>query len=122
MQLLEIFFINCLILSYGEKKFLDHVFIGNTELRKKIEEHLANKHFVDWIFDNLIFGIQDKGQIPNYEKKRSDNLNILQEAGKDYLDHYEFLNAYKHGYRVQVGAASQLSVYCTHYVGHGSLN
>lgn len=110
LQILEIFFINVLILSYGEGRFLDHIFIGNKKLREKISTHLSDQRFIDWIFDNLIFGIKEKDQIPNYEKKRKDSLNILLEAGKDYLDHYEFLNAYKHGYRVQVGAASRLSI------------
>ncbi len=110
LQLLEIFFTNSFILSYGEDRFFDFLFVGNIELRNMVEAHVSDRRYLDWILDNLIFGIEAKNQINDYERKRADHLNILKEAGKDYLDHYEFLNAFKHGYRVHSGPGARLSV------------
>jgi len=110
LQLLEIFFINVLILSSREKGFLSILFINNTKLRKLIKEQFGNLKYQRWLMDKLVFGIKEKRSIKDYSKKREEHLQVLKEGTKDYLKDYEFLNAYKHGYRIQVQFGPVISI------------
>jgi hypothetical protein len=102
LQLLEIFFTNTLILSAKEDGFLSILFTGNNKLREIIKRQFTDPSFINWLMDNLVFGFKDKTQINNYEKKQNEHQNILKESVEDYLQDFEFLNSYKHGYRVQI--------------------
>ena len=102
LQLLEIFFINTLILSAKEDGFLSILFTGNNNLREMMKKQFTDPKFINWLMDNLVFGFKDKTKINNYEKKRGEHKQVLKESVEDYLKDFEFLNSYKHGYRVQV--------------------
>jgi len=110
LQLLEIFFVNTLILSAGEGGFLSILFTGNFELREIIKKQFSDSQFIKWFMDNFVFGFKDKTKINNYEKKRQNHEQILKEATEDYLKDFEFLNSYKHGFRVQISFDSVLSI------------
>lgn len=110
LQLLEIFFVNILILSAGENGFLSILFIGNFELREMIKKQFSDPQFIKWFMDNFVFGFKDKSKINNYDKKRNDHEQILKEAVEDYLKDFEFLNSYKHGFRVQAHSGGTLSI------------
>lgn len=102
LQLLEIFFVNTLILSTKEDGFLPILFANNNELREMVKRQFTNPKFINWFMDNLVFGFKDKTKINNYEKKRTEHQQILKESVEDYLKDFDFLNSYKHGYRVQI--------------------
>lgn len=102
LQLLEIFFVNTLILSVKEDGFLSILFADNHKLREMVGQQFTNPQFVNWFMDNLVFGFKDKTKINNYEKKRREHQQILKESAEDYLRDFEFLNSYKHGFRVQI--------------------
>ena len=102
LQLLEIFFVNTLILSAREDGFLPILFTSNSNLREMIKQQFTNPQFINWFMDNLVFGFKDKTKINNYEKKRKEHQQILKESVEDYLKDFEFLNSYKHGFRVQI--------------------
>jgi hypothetical protein len=101
LQLLEIFFINILSLSAKEKTFFHFLFIGNKELRIYVETYFLDKEFQKWLMENYVFGLKDKSRIKNYEKRYAEHINIIKECVKDYLEDYDFLNAYKHGFRAK---------------------
>lgn len=101
LQLLEIFFINILALSVKEKTFFHFLFIGNSELRKYVKDNFLNSDFQKWLMENYVFGFRDKSTIKEYEKRYNEHVNIIKECAKDYLEDYDFLNAYKHGFRAK---------------------
>lgn len=101
LQLLEIFFINILSLSVKEKSFFHFLFIGNRELRKCIKSNFLNPEFQKWFMDSYVFGFKDKSKINKYEKRYTEHISIIKECAKDYLEDYDFLNAYKHGFRAK---------------------
>ncbi len=101
LQLLEIFFINILALSVKGKTFFHFLFIGNQELRKYVKANFLNKEFQKWLMENYVFGFKDKSIIREYEKHCADNISVVKECAKDYLEDYDFLNAYKHGFRAK---------------------
>jgi hypothetical protein len=101
LQLLEIFFINILALSVKEKTFFHFLFINNSELRKYIKANFLNKEFQKWLMENYVFGFKDKSKISEYEKHCADNISVIKECVRDYLEDYDFLNAYKHGFRAK---------------------
>lgn len=102
LQLLEIFFVNTLILCAKEDGFLPILFTNNSNLREMIKQQFTDPKFINWFMDNLVFGFKDKTKINNYEKKRKEHQQILKESVEDYLKDFEFLNSYKHGFRVQI--------------------
>ena len=102
LQLLEIFFVNTLILSVKEDGFLSILFTSNNNLRETIKQQFTDPKFINWFMDNLVFGFKDKTKINNYEKKCNEHQQILKESVEDYLKDFEFLNSYKHGFRVQI--------------------
>ena len=102
LQLLEIFFVNTLILSAKEEGFLPILFTSSGNLRRLIKKHFTDPKFINWFMDSLVFGYKDKKRIRDYEKKHREHLQILKESVEDYLKDFEFLNSYKHGFRVQI--------------------
>ncbi len=101
LQLLEIFFINILSLSVKEKTFFHFLFVGNSELRKYINDNFLNPEFQKWLMENYVFAFKDKSIIREYEKRYTEHISIIKECAKDYLADYDFLNAYKHGFRAK---------------------
>ncbi|NBV83674.1 hypothetical protein EBR57_06090, partial [bacterium] len=96
-QILENYFINLLLLS---GKNVDPLFISSAELRKQIEAVLKNPQFIRNLITELIFGVQEKDKISNYECRLSEYTRKYEKFCTDYLADYEFLNAMKHGYRI----------------------
>jgi len=108
LQLLEIFFINAMAMSFGEKLFFNSLFVDNFNLRKRIDEQFSTDKFLNWYLDNLVFGIKEKSNIEDLVSKKRQYINIIKECKHDYLGDYDFLNSYKHGYRVQSSGGASL--------------
>ncbi len=116
LQLIEIFCINIWTISEGE--LYKNLFIGNKDLRKKIEDTLLNKKtrnaqgmdFLTYFLESWVFGIKEKDAINNLDQKRQIYSVILREALDDYLKDYDLLNAYKHGFRTKSKGASNITM------------
>jgi hypothetical protein len=99
LQLLEVLFINSFAISRQLDGFPDAIFIESGDIKRFIGDNfLKQTKYSKWFFDNYIFLIQkdvedSKDRRPSYE-------NMLMECAKDYLNSYQLLNSYKHGYRV----------------------
>jgi hypothetical protein len=110
VQLLEILFINTLILSGQEQTFINYLFMDNQKLRVSIKDNFNREEFLNWYLDNYVFGLTNKQSINNYEEKRKQYLAMLKEFYKDYMADYDFLNSFKHGYRVQASHKASVSI------------
>jgi len=108
LQLLEIFCVNLLILSSRERGFLNFLF--SRETNSHIRKYFNKPEYLDWILENLIFGVVDKQQISNYEAKHSNYKEILTEVVGDYLEDINLLNSYKHGFRVHTKELKSISI------------
>lgn len=108
LQLIEIFYLN--VFAITESRHLANLFLGNKELRSLIELAKGDPIFLDYFFEKWVFGIQEKDSIPNYQKKLLKYVAILKNATEDYLKDFDFLNAYKHGFRTHSSGAMTLSV------------
>lgn len=100
IQITEIAHITMMILTQRHKKVIANMFVGNAELRKFIKTDCSERNFYDWFLRNYGLnssGLRDK---PDYEQMIKQNIDFLSEAANDYLDSYNYLNAFKHGFRV----------------------
>lgn len=101
VQLLEIFFINILIISAREKYFFGIIFRGTgAKFRRDIKLQFLDEKFQTWFMENLVFGLKEKNEIRDYDGKRQIYISMLIESVNDYLENYNFLNAFKHGFRI----------------------
>lgn len=116
LQLIEIFCINIFVLI--ENDLTKNLFIGNKELRLKIEEIFKSKRetkngpetFMSYLLNNWVFGIKEQEKINNIEEKKIMYTNMLEGALKDYKNDYELLNAYKHGFRTKSLGKNNISI------------
>lgn len=99
LQLLEVLFINAHALSVDINRFPSALFIKSEDLRSFIEDNFKDTtKFSAWFLTNYVFAIQKDDK--DYEQRYKEYANIIKECAKDYLDNYQLLNAYKHGYRI----------------------
>lgn len=107
LQFIEVFFLNVFAITEND---LTNLFIGNAELRKKIESQAKMEEYKEFFFERWVFGVQEKHLINNYEKKRSFYSRLFDECIKDYLSDYDLLNAYKHGFRTHSSGPVSISL------------
>jgi hypothetical protein len=115
LQLIEIFMLNTLALLKNDWTI---IFIGNSELRSLISEtfysDFAKKRFnneiVSDLITNLVLGQEGTVEMKNREEKLTTYSKFLQEIITDYLNDYDLLNAFKHGYRVQGSGGNSISI------------
>lgn len=99
LQILEILFTNAHAVSVELIKFPSTLFIEPDQLKGFINDNfLKPTKFSTWFLTNYIFAIQKDSK--DYQERYTDYEMILQECAKNYLDDYQLLNAYKHGFRV----------------------
>lgn len=106
MQLLEILLTNIRIAT-NKSEALETLFIKNSELRKFFTHAQNDPSFFRWFLTNIDFAIKEKDEINRYKEKFEEHEEILREVIKDYLADYEFLNAYKHGFRVKASIGAK---------------
>jgi len=100
LQVIEILFINAHALSVSVDSFPSALFINSMNLRKFIDDNFKKTtKFSNWFFINPVFAIR-KGD-KDYKDSYLLYTNLIKEVAKDYLDNYDLLNAYKHGYRIK---------------------
>lgn len=99
IQILEILFINIFALSNKIENFPASLFIDNNNLRTFIKDaFLQETSLSKWFIDKCIFQLHIKDEA--YAIRHKLYSNMLMECAHDYLEDYELLNAYKHGYRI----------------------
>lgn len=99
LQLIEIFCRNSFAIS--EEK-MEYLFVeGCKSITDKAQEQFKDSEFMNFILDNYIFGVVNKSSVNNYKAKRILYEQVLPESViEDYCKHFQFINAYKHGFRV----------------------
>lgn len=100
LQSLEILFINIFALSNRNDSFPGALFIDSKSLRRFIEDSfLKTTSLSVWFLDKCIFQIQVKDDV--FKERYKQYSTLIKECAKDYIEDYDLLNAYKHGYRLQ---------------------
>jgi hypothetical protein len=100
LQITEILFINAHALSVNVNNFPSALFISSSNLKKFIEENCkTTTQFSTWFLLNPVF-TSTKGD-DDFKERYSLYSSLLKEVAKDYLDDFDMLNAYKHGYRIK---------------------
>jgi hypothetical protein len=99
LQLLEVLFINSFAVGRELKEFPNAIFIESGNLKRFISDtFLTSTEYSTLFFDIYVFLIQKN--LGDSGSRRQVYENMMMECAKDYLDNYQLLNAYKHGYRV----------------------
>lgn len=116
LQLIEVFCINTF--AVVENELWENLFLNNSALRKKVtlcfyrthqERQVYSDRFPNFLLENWVFGIKEKEKINNLPGKMRMYSLLLKEAIEDYLRDYNFLNAYKHGFRVKSHGETNLT-------------
>lgn len=100
LQSSEILYIAISTLLKGDPRlFPNAIFIKSDILRAFVEDNLVkDSAFASWFMESII--LKSSVDTPGYQEILALYKNVLKECAKDYVDHYELLNAYKHGYRI----------------------
>lgn len=107
LQVLEVLCINILVVGSNN---IGNLFISNRDLREDILRFKGDNPLKEKFIDQAIFHIEQKNDIKNFEKRKSLYRRILNESLEDYIKDYEFLNAYKHGFRVETKGQTKISI------------
>ena len=114
LQCIEVFFINLNALPKSSDGYIKAIFISNKSLRSLIENEQMHGYKMTREFLNVSIKPVLRGMSTNEGKVDEDirrYQNTMEEVVKDYLQDYEMLNAYKHGFRVDFKSGeSTLSV------------
>lgn len=100
IQVLEILIINMHALTVPPDKFLIALSIDSAGIRQFAEEISDNRNFLENFTHNFLYKIRGVKDIRDAEDKIDFDVNLLLECLKDYTDNYNFLNSYKHGFRL----------------------
>lgn len=123
IQLIEIFCINSIAIS--DNNLFDNLFLSNKKMTQKIESRFfhersnSNQKYIDFILNTYVFnGYKGTEQQKNIYKQ------LLKEGVQDYLKDKNFLNSYKHGFRVKSSAGRKVYISTNNKDFHGitSLN
>jgi hypothetical protein len=111
LQLVEIFCINTFAVS--DNDLLTNIFLSNGEIREKIqarfnEESNDGKDFITYLLTNFVFANKDDKKDRTLQK--SAYKHMIKESIDDYTKDKDFLNSYKHGFRVLSGEKNSLSI------------
>lgn len=112
LQLVEIFCINTFAVS--DNDLLGNIFLSNREIREKIqsrffeEKTLDGKDFISYLLTNFVFA--NKNDEKDRSQQKSDYKQLIKESIDDYTKDKDFLNSYKHGFRVFSGVRNTLSI------------
>lgn len=99
IQTIELLFINSHSLSVNVDRFPSALFINSPNLQKFIEDNFkSTTKYSTWFLTKIIFTVSKSKT--DLKDRYSLYSNLLQEVAKDYLDDFDLLNAYKHGYRI----------------------
>jgi hypothetical protein len=99
IQAIELLSINSHALSVSIDRFPSALFINSHNLRKFIEDNFKKTtKYSNWFLTEIIFAVSKSDE--GLEDRYSLYSSLLKEVAKEYLNNYDLLNAYKHGYRI----------------------
>lgn len=110
IQLTEILLIHINSLRVPPQHFLHTLAVNNQEIREFGEKLLepGSSNYLRGFVENFVYKIRGGSST---EKDLSFDVNLIKECITEYLKNYQFLNSYKHGYRVQsTHGANYLSI------------
>lgn len=112
LQLVEIFCINTFAVS--DNDLLANIFLSNGEIREKIQSRFYEekshdgKDFITYLLTSFVFANKDDKNDRTHQK--SEYKLMIRESIEDYTKDKDFLNSYKHGFRVFSGEKNSLSI------------
>ncbi len=112
LQLIEIFCINTFAVS--DNDLLKNIFLSNWDIQEKIkarfyeEKNHDGKDFITYLLSNFVFAKKDDKK--DRTQQKSDYKHMIKESIDDYTKDKDFLNSYKHGFRVFSGEKNSLSI------------
>lgn len=112
LQIVEIFCINTFAVS--DNDLLKNIFLFNKAIQEKIntrfyeEINHDGKDFITYLLSNFVFANRDDKK--DRTEQKSDYKHMIKESIDDYKQDKDFLNSYKHGFRVYSGEKSSLSI------------
>lgn len=107
LQILEVLCINILVVGFNN---IGNLFISNQDLREDISRFKDDIFLKEKFIDKAVFYIKQKQDIKDFEKRKKLYMRVLNESLEDYLKDYDFLNAYKHGFRVETKGRTKISI------------
>lgn len=102
IQLAEIVVIHMHTLTQEPASFLHTLAIRNDEIRdfaEKITKAKGRTYLHDFV-ENFSYKIRGAEVLKTSQKSIARDVNLLVECISEYLKNYDFLNSYKHGYRL----------------------
>lgn len=102
LQLIEIFCINTFAVS--DNDLLGNIFLSNGKISKKIKSRFFEEKthdgddFITYLLKNFVFA--NKNDKKDRTQQKSDYKHMIKESIDDYTKDKDFLNSYKHGFRV----------------------
>lgn len=112
LQIVEIFCIN--MFAASDKDLAGNIFLNPTELNKKIESRFYKERtengedYVSYLINNFVFALKD--DVKDRTSQKVYYKRFVKEAIDDYLKDKQFLNSYKHGFRVFPGEKAVFSI------------
>ncbi len=102
IQLTEILIIHINTLPQNDENFLHTLAIQNNEIRDFAASIIKNdrQDYLRNFIENFSYKIRGSSKTDNNQKKIDRDANLLSECISEYLKNYDFLNSYKHGYRL----------------------
>lgn len=83
--------------------FPSALFIASGDLHNFIEDNFKKTtKFSSWFLVNYVFAIQKEDA--DYKERYEQYTSIIKECANDYINNYQLLNAYKHGYRIHANS------------------
>lgn len=102
LQLIEIFCINTFAVS--DNDLLGNIFLSNRDIKEKIKSRFFEERthdgddFIIFLLKNFVFANKDDKK--DRTQQKSDYKRMIKESIDDYTKDKDFLNSYKHGFRV----------------------
>lgn len=112
LQLIEIFCINTFAVS--DNDLLKNIFLSNKEIQDKIQSRFYEEmnhdgtDFITYLLTNFVFANKDDKK--DRTEQKLEYKRLIKESIDDYAKDKDFLNSYKHGFRVFSGEKNSLSI------------
>lgn len=112
LQIVEIFCINAFAVSDNE--LVENIFLSNFDVREKIKTRFGgetngkNEDFISYLLNNFVFAKKDDNK--DRTQQKNDYQRMVVESIDDYKNDKNFLNSYKHGFRVFSNERTSISI------------
>ena len=114
IQMFESTIINMMAIMSG--RLFEYLFIDSSDLRDNIphlfprmgpKNSTVNRWVREFVFQHAVF---QQYTMSNPEQRIKEYKMMLEEASQDYLQDFQLLNAFKHGFRVRASGANTIAI------------